>query len=75
MAIRDEIRTRFQGNIDRVKNVVGVYRSSSRKGKGPQAVRDIVARSLLPVRTSVAWIDTVERFGRLCSPNSDAKFS
>lgn len=36
MAIREEIQNRFQNNLNRVRNLVGVYNSAT--GRGPGAV-------------------------------------
>jgi len=38
--ILDEIRDRFQDNLGRVRNLVNVYTSSSRKGRGRRPVQD-----------------------------------
>jgi hypothetical protein len=40
MTTRDEIQLRFQSNLQRVRNVVGVYTSSSEKRKGRRAVQE-----------------------------------
>jgi hypothetical protein len=40
MTMREEIELRFQANIQRVRNVVGVYTSGSEKRKGRRAVQE-----------------------------------
>src|SRR5947208_1955802 len=40
MSMREEIQLRFQSNLQRVRNVVGVYASGSEKRKGRRAVQE-----------------------------------
>src|SRR4051794_3623528 len=53
--MRDEIKLRFHSNLQRVKNVVGVYTSSSEKRKGRRAVQesDILRAAVVLLHTTI----------------------
>jgi len=65
MTIREEIQTRFNGNLQRVRNIVGLYTASTRKRKGRPAVQEtdllraavVLLHATLEdlLRSSAAW--------------------
>jgi hypothetical protein len=55
MSIRDEIRDRFQSNVDRVRQMLGTYESSFGKGRGRRSVEqtDILRAAVVLLHASL----------------------
>jgi len=74
MAIRDEIQNRFQNNLNRVRNLVGVYTSYSGRGQGRRPVQetDILRSAVVLLHATLEDLLRSLAEWKLPSANADA---